>query len=101
MSNDGNPDRIDDTDNQNNNGFSAVILAVIVLACLWIVAGFTVFKYATLILLTAHFVNTFRLNSSSNHQETRIPPSRQICIHCSSRINNDSIFNVSTMQMKG
>lgn len=90
-----------DADNQNNDGFSAVIIAVILLVCLWIVAGFTVFKYVTLILLTVHFVNTFRLNSTSNRQETRINPSTQICARCSSRTNDDCVVHSLPVQMNG
>lgn len=93
MENGRNPKRTTNVEDQNNEGFSAVILAVILLACLWMLAGFTVFKYATLILLVAHFIKTFRLNSISNHSETSTISSSQICARCSRGIGNDSILN--------
>ena len=96
IENDRGPEETTDVDNQNNNDFPKVIIVVVLLACLWMVIGFTVFKYATLTLIMAHFVKILRVNSTSNHNETRPTSLSQICRRCSSTIRNDSIYNSSS-----
>lgn len=90
-----------ETDNQNNGGFSAVILAIAIVTCIWIVAGFTVAIYATLLLLTAHLVSSSRPNSTSNRYETTRTSSSQTSMLCSSRMNSNSILDSPHIQMKG
>ena len=96
-----NPSGSSETDNENNDGFSAVILAITIVICIWIVAGFTVALYATLLLLTAHLVNSFHPHSTSNRNETMLTPSSQVCMRYASRLNSNSILDLSAIQMKG
>lgn len=86
--------------NRNDDGFPTVTLAVILLICVWIVAGFTIAIYATISVLTAHFVSTFCPHCTSIQNEIRQSSSSQVCIRCSSQMKSNFILESSAIHMK-
>jgi len=90
------PERATHIGDQDNESFPAFIIAVFLLACIWMLAGFTVFKYTIVIVFMAKFVEIMNSNSTTNNNETNTSSLSQVCMKCSSRMNNDTISHSSS-----
>jgi phosphatidylserine synthase len=101
-------ERTTNMDDQDNKGFPALIIVVILLACIWLLAGFTIFQYTAVIILVIQFVKTFNSNSTSNNNEINNSSLSQVCMECSRKTRNDTIsassattYNSTTLKVKG
>jgi hypothetical protein len=106
---DKNPERRTNRSDQDNKDFPSFIMAVIALVCIWMLAGFTVFKYTAVIALVTKFVEIINSNSTTNNNQINTSSLSQICTNHSNEARNDiisdlpatTIHHSTTINMKG